>query len=365
MAINTQSPRPRSASVPASTRFRAHAGAGVSSPDAAHQLQMPHWEFESLMCDYEDWRLNLWRGCRLRGNVTEWQKEKNVVRLIYCGWGGNKISEMVRSSKATVFNIGTRFRNFLQFRPKTQKPLCACGRPSWHANVCDSNFPARLAAARKGLATQARLRRERETDIFFQTLQQTHAMTTTITQPSIESNAARFASLVQQGIDAWTEAGRLLVEMLTENPDAKSAITNANPDLTDEILSRFEAIGRNQLHPKCLLNNSPGMRRLRGLPFSDQSRYLESPVPLLVQKESGIETLQVAVRNLTTKQAQQVFANGYVRAPDAQRAWLESKRPHKKKNGASYTVKNGKVLFHQDCELNAREIADIMAKLAS
>lgn len=207
-------------------------------------------------------------------------------------------------------------------------------------------------------------------DTFFQSLHQASTMSTLappINTTLVNKQIEQFTQLVQRGIDAWTEAGRLLVKMIEDNPNAKAEIVEACPDITEEILSRFEAIGRNQLHPKTLLNNSPGMRRLRSLPFSDQTRYLNSPVPVLVRTESGVDTLQVAVQNLTHQQALQVFASGTVRSPEAQRAYLESRRAvaqSKIKTVAPYVIKGGRVTFNAGCEMSARELATILAQLS-
>lgn len=199
------------------------------------------------------------------------------------------------------------------------------------------------------------------TDIFFQTISQTQQMSDTLT---IEPPATitRFAQLVQQGIDAWTEAGKLLVRMIEDDPTARDRIIEECPDLTPEILARFEAIGRNQLHPKTLLNNSPGMRRLRQLPFSEQQKFLAEPVPLLVRGDSGPEVLKVQVQNLTGRQAQQVFSAHAFRPLEAQRAYVESKRPLRASQ--PYTIKGHKVVFHSDCEMTVRELADLVAKLS-
>jgi hypothetical protein len=198
-------------------------------------------------------------------------------------------------------------------------------------------------------------------DIFFQTINATKHMTIepVLVNPQIQT----FAALIQQGIDAWTEAGKLLVQMIEKDPNSKQEIMDSCPDITDEILARFEAIGRNQLHPKTLLNNSPGMRRLRRLPFSDQSRFIKENVPLLVRTETGTDILQVAVKNLTAQQALQVFATDCVRAPEAQRTWLESKK-RKYTPRAPYQIKGHKIVFSADSEFTVRELADLVARMS-
>lgn len=202
-------------------------------------------------------------------------------------------------------------------------------------------------------------------DIFFQTIEQTKLMSTILSPPTEATEIEQFTSLIQQGIDAWTQAGKLLVEMLAKDPNAKQSIMEYCPDITEEILSRFEAIGRGQLHPKTLLNNSPGMRRLRMLPYSDQQRFLTEPVEVLVQRESGVDTLKVSVKDLTPRQAQQVISPNGVRSLSAQRAWIESRKSHSAPSAKTpYQIRGGKVIFRADCEMNARELAQILAQLS-
>lgn len=205
---------------------------------------------------------------------------------------------------------------------------------------------------------------EEAADIFFQT---TQAMNTITTAPQLDiaTQAQQFCRLIQQGIDAWTDAGKLLVAMIEAEPNARQTILDLNPDVTEEILARFEAIGRNQLHPKTLLNNSPGMRRLRALPFSEQTKFLQQPVPVLIKTQAGVDTLNVAVKNLTAQQAMQVFTPNGVRSAEAQRAWIESRRNGKRPaQGTPYTIKGGKVTFRADCEMTARELAQVLAQLS-
>lgn len=205
---------------------------------------------------------------------------------------------------------------------------------------------------------------EETADIFFQTTQAMNALTST-PKTDLATQAQQFCRLIQQGIDAWTDAGKLLVAMIEAEPNARQTILDLNPDVTEEILARFEAIGRNQLHPKTLLNNSPGMRRLRALPFSEQTKFLQQPVPVLIKTQAGVDTLNVAVKNLTAQQAMQVFTPNGVRSAEAQRAWIESRRNGKRPaQGAPYTIKGSKVTFRADCEMTARELAQVLAQLS-
>lgn len=135
-----------------------------------------------------------------------------------------------------------------------------------------------------------------------------------------------FAELVQQGIDAWERAGKLLVEMINQDPGIRSKIIERCPHLSEAILSRFEAIGRRVLHPKTLLNSSPGMVRLRDLPYDEQDQYLTEPVSVVVALPSGKTDVQkIMISALTRSQALQVIGKDGIRSLADQRKFLEKK----------------------------------------
>lgn len=202
--------------------------------------------------------------------------------------------------------------------------------------------------------------RKDNSTIFFQTIEHSKSMSATLTNKTTQTQARRFADLIQQGIDAWSEAGRLLVRMLEDDPRAKDVILSECPDLTSEVLARFEAIGRKQLHPKTLLDNSPGMRRLRRLPYSEQERYLQEPVPVVIRKGDAVDVLNVAVKNLSREQVTQAIAASGIRTPEAQRAWIESKRADVVRVKKPYKIQKGRVTFTSGCTLSSAELARIV-----
>lgn len=331
--------------------------------DAPFQLSDVEWE--SLISKYLIWVEQQRRDCApgfTGNNNMDTHRVESALKLIYHGLRRREIQRRQEINSMTLAGIMQKLMTFLGAH-KFTSPKCACGNKIWHSGLCLVWDTYHAGAIAKGHASQARMARERQAAIFFQTINNVNTMTNALIQP-VQSNAERFAELVQQGINAWTEAGKLLVRMIEENPDAKEEIMERCPDVTEEILSRFEAIGRNQLHPKTLLNNSPGMRRLRQLPFSDQSRFLSEPVPVLVKTESGADILHVAVKDLTSTQASQVFSADGIRSAPAQRAWLESRKSKKQKPVAVYQIRGHKVTFNAGCEMTARELAHILSQIS-
>ena len=60
----------------------------------------------------------------------------------------------------------------------------------------------------------------------------------------IDPRIAEFSSLINQGIDAWQRAGKILCELEQTTPDAYRVILADNPHLTPHILDIFARIGR-------------------------------------------------------------------------------------------------------------------------
>lgn len=301
----------------------------------------------------------------LRGNNRlKPQRMSSVLSLMYKGMRLREIARLTRVSKVTLGGVRLSLSRFCSEHPVFTKPKCACGSSLWHRGVCPVWDTYHAEAIANGHKTQRRLSRLNQANIFFESIEQTKIMNS-IKPTSNKANITilKFSDLVQQGINAWTEAGKILVSILDDNPEARADILDLCPDITEEILARFEAIGRNQLHPKTLLNNSPGMRRLRQLPFSEQTKYVSDAVPVLIRTSAGIDTLNVSVKNLTSLQAQQVFSSNGVRPLDAQRAWIESRSSRMSTKGAPYRIKGNKVVFNMGCELSSKEIAQLLSLL--
>lgn len=187
----------------------------------------------------------------------------------------------------------------------------------------------------------------------------------TVTQKS--DKIKQFADLVRQGVDAWIKAGEILVELVNDDPQVFDKIINENPHLNAGVLGRFELMGRKALHPQLLLHDSPGYQKLAQMPFSVQERYLESPIPLLVETPTGTDTLQVSAKNCTPSQARQLFSANSVRTAGEQKAWLvaqRAKKTHPKSTTVpAWSVKHGKVFFTEGAGFTAGELATIITQL--
>lgn len=178
---------------------------------------------------------------------------------------------------------------------------------------------------------------------------------------------SEFASLCQQGIDAWVKAGEILVELVEEDPSVFDKIIQFDPRLNHGILGRFEQMGRRVLHPQLLMSDSPGYDRLSMMPLSVQERLIKEPVPLVVETDNGTDILLVSTRDMTTAQAKQVFAKDRVRTEGEQKAWLVDQRAKKAKpcgdNVPCWSIKGGRAVFNAGAALTAGELATILTQL--
>jgi hypothetical protein len=186
---------------------------------------------------------------------------------------------------------------------------------------------------------------------------------TTQTEHAIE----QIVSLIKQGVEAWVKAGKLVASAVDDDPDFIDKVCAKFPDISPEVMLRFDQIGRNRLYPKLLLSQSPGVKKLFGLPYALQERYCEKPVELLISEGDSTKTLQVDVRNLTSDQARQVFDKSGVRSLAAQRAWLESQRRNRiiveSDEESKYVISGKRIILKKDTSFTARELARILSEI--
>src|SRR5688572_23774076 len=90
-----------------------------------------------------------------------------------------------------------------------------------------------------------------------------------ITDPDID----KFGKLVQPGIDAWNEAGKLLVLLMRQDSNIIPRIQAKFPDMSRDMIQVFERIGRKQIYAPLLADTSAAARKLLELPYQMQERY--------------------------------------------------------------------------------------------
>jgi hypothetical protein len=191
--------------------------------------------------------------------------------------------------------------------------------------------------------------------------------TEVISRESHDALIKEFANLYQQGIQAWTRAGEIIVKLVDADPHAFEWIIAEYPDFNPTILSRFEKIGRKLVHPKLFLSSAPGTKKLQSLPYSVQERLIEEPVPLIVEVEGGVDVLLVKAKDMSRDQADQCFASDHVRTEAEQRAWIIDRRSTAARNVTPECPwkKAGKdtIEFTKGAKLNRKQIMAILMQL--
>jgi len=178
----------------------------------------------------------------------------------------------------------------------------------------------------------------------------------------------RIAELIRIGIEAWAEAGRLVVER-TDAGETLDKIAEEE-GIAKELLGKFERIGRGMLYPRLLLSTTEGARALQRCPPSDQEHYANNPVSLVVDRGGRTETLLVQLENLTPSQCAQVFGRNHVRTEAEQKAYLESRmakalvrRVSVADEGLGYAVQGARVTFQRGCALTKDDLIQILGRM--
>lgn len=169
--------------------------------------------------------------------------------------------------------------------------------------------------------------------------------------------------LIRQGIEAWLQAGVIVAGRIDAGETLEEIAAECACDfVTVGVLSQFERIGRKQILPRVLISDFPAVKQLSIMPISEQARLLDGSVDLVVKTATGADVLKTRVRDLTHRQVRQVFSNGTVRDPGAQRAWLEEnfKAPRAK---PSWSIRGRSVVFYAPCTLSRQDILAIASQL--
>lgn len=149
-----------------------------------------------------------------------------------------------------------------------------------------------------------------------------------------KTSIEEFVSLVSRGIDAWQAAGEKLVEAMDSDPGFLDKVRAAHPEISVEMLSIFERIGRKQVHAPLLADASVGARQLLELPYEIQVKYAAGSVDVITDFKSGkVEKRRIS--ELNRSEAKQVFVDGGVLTPKQQLAEHADKSSSSRMGGAS------------------------------
>ena len=181
----------------------------------------------------------------------------------------------------------------------------------------------------------------------------------------IKNNAVeQFFTLLQKGYEMWMQAGKVVADALESDVDFAEKVNKAHPEVSVDVVYAFDRIGRKQLHPKLAISDSPGAKKLRRLPYAQQEKFINQPLPVLIKQVNGWEVLKVSVFNLTAEQSSQVFDGDVVRTEAEQRAYLETKSSKSLiQIDEPYRVSGRKLIVMQACQFTAGQLARLLAEM--
>lgn len=183
------------------------------------------------------------------------------------------------------------------------------------------------------------------------------------------AGVSEITSLISQGFECWVKAGEMLVELLNTTPNAYDLLIAADKRLSRQFLGLLEGMGRKTLHPELAYLEGPGPRMARRLPYSVQQQVLNEPVELLVETENGTDVLLVDVREMSLKQAEQVFSDKHQRPLGEQKAWRQAKKEVAlpKQEAVTekpfYRIDKGDIVIMRPCRLKPSQMAMLMAQV--
>lgn len=129
---------------------------------------------------------------------------------------------------------------------------------------------------------------------------------------------------------------------------------------TAEAVLRFSRIGVKYI-PELFGASGAGVAALRRMPLDVQKKYVNAPVPVLVNPSGTWEELPIDVNNLTPEQVKQVFNGDHIRSAAEQRAWIESERTQAltatpPKHNPPYRVVKNEMVVMVPCRISKREM---------
>lgn len=185
----------------------------------------------------------------------------------------------------------------------------------------------------------------------------------------INNACAEIAKLIQQNIDGWVRAGKIVAQLLDDGATLDTIVESINVrHIKRDLIAALERVGREQCLPELLIADYPAANPMQLLPLSEQKRCTDGTIEMLVMNDGMADTLQVSARDLTKEQCKQVFAKGSIRTLGEQRLWMQQRQQQEAQLAAKtitppYIIRNHKVVFTAGAEFNRRDLAILLSQL--
>jgi hypothetical protein len=174
----------------------------------------------------------------------------------------------------------------------------------------------------------------------------------------------QFLHLVREGQEAWEKAGALLVKLIEEDENIfEKIIAQSEDGLRLEHLLTFERIGRGQLYPRLLLDESYAAKRVLdlGLPFATQVELHDHPIQVAVVQNGCVVTNLKRLNELNRAEAQVVLGENGARTVKEQASILMER---KGREVVRYRIDGDSVIFFAHSKFTRAQLEDILKQFA-
>ena len=127
-----------------------------------------------------------------------------------------------------------------------------------------------------------------------------------------------FLTALDHLTDSAVECGRILVQLVDQDPRVYEKILTARANIPLRLLSQLEKVGRGQFLDKLLWDDCPGARRLLPLTFAKQKEIYENPIPVVIEDKGKEVVVMKNLQQLTPKQAIQAIDENGIVPPEKQ-----------------------------------------------
>ncbi len=185
-------------------------------------------------------------------------------------------------------------------------------------------------------------------------------MNTTISKDHVNE----FVQLINKGVEAWVKAGEILVEMIEEDTNAYDRIMMKDPRIKYETLCLIEKLGRKQIHPNLLFDNSYAAKtKIPNLPYCKQAECYESPLEVVKMVSSRVSVDRKKASEMTRFEADLVFSKTSIRTVQEQVDLIKSKKFEISFAPPSYEIQGKFIKFRANTSFSREEIEEIISKL--
>lgn len=183
----------------------------------------------------------------------------------------------------------------------------------------------------------------------------------------------QFGKLINNGTESLAQACHLYVQAIDKDVELQAVFFETYPEIPRSAWRRFEAVGRGNLHPKLLTSFSYVTRRLERCSFSEQTKYIEQPLDVLLANANH-DVLKISLYNLSTSQIKQVFSkDNHVRDVPEQRAYIEALKLEDAKINARlerasrpvvpYRIMRDRLVVISECSFSKEDLLHIIIEM--